>query len=323
MDLSGLIELPTGSNRRFLRQEFTPLLRLDVDRYMIVPEASGAVKIFLDTTVHRPGVVKLILIPPGHADSLDVPADLNVVGDAFDDTKMFALEVQSFAVGAEVRFASIARSFDARSAVAPTIISATIADADNDHIVVVFSEDVYLKTLSHVTLDYDTVVGTVRTIDSVAGNGTDTLTFALSGKVTDGDVINLVVRTTPAPALGTQDGVAIVGGSTPITNNVTAPTIVSATVEDADDNKLVVVFSEAVDVASLVGLTLLFSAGAVATLTAIESGNGTATVGFTISRSILATDVFDLVVGASNTIDDLNDNEMDADTVAVTNNVVA
>jgi hypothetical protein len=70
----------------------------------------------------------------------------------------------------------------------------------------------------------------------------------------------------------------------------TAPVIVSATVEEANPNALVVVWSLPVWIESLTGLSLSFVSGTTRTITAVESGNGTATVTFTLSGNFDGTE---------------------------------
>jgi hypothetical protein len=103
--------------------------------------------------------------------------------------------------------------------------------------------------------------------------------------------------------------------------DTTAPTLVSATVTYSDPNALVLVFSEAVYLADVAGLSLAFSVGTARTVTAIESGNGTDTVTVTLSGNVAASDVFTMDVAASS-IQDLNGNWLAAlDDFACANNV--
>ena len=100
----------------------------------------------------------------------------------------------------------------------------------------------------------------------------------------------------------------------------TAPTITTATVEDANPNKLVVVFSEVVTITNTTGLTI--TGAATPTLNA-PTGTGSDTVTFTLSTAITNGQSVTLNVDSSNTIKDAANNSLAAATKAITNNVAA
>lgn len=103
--------------------------------------------------------------------------------------------------------------------------------------------------------------------------------------------------------------------------DTTKPTIVSITVPNLDPDGLVIVFSEAVFDLDLVGLTLAFSAGTPRTIIALESGQDTNTLTFTLSGVVAGTDVLTFSASAANTIQDENGNALAAVVAhAVTNN---
>jgi len=100
----------------------------------------------------------------------------------------------------------------------------------------------------------------------------------------------------------------------------TAPTITTATVEDANPNKLVVVFSEVVTITNTTGLTI--TGAATPTLSA-PTGSGSNTITFTLSTALTNGQSVTLNVTSSNTIKDAASNSLAATTKAITNNVAA
>ena len=103
-------------------------------------------------------------------------------------------------------------------------------------------------------------------------------------------------------------------------SDTTAPTILIATVEDANPNKLVVVFSEVVTIANTTGLTI--TGAATPTLSA-PTGSGSNTITFTLSTALTNGQSVTLNVASSNTIKDAANNALAATTKAITNNVAA
>ena len=97
-----------------------------------------------------------------------------------------------------------------------------------------------------------------------------------------------------------------------------APTVVSATVDTLDANKLVVVFSEPVKVRDLTGMSLNFTVGTARTITAIESGEGTATVAFTLSGNVSSGDSLSFVVGSGRLATDYYGNALALGSTPVT-----
>ena len=102
--------------------------------------------------------------------------------------------------------------------------------------------------------------------------------------------------------------------------DTTAPTILTATVEDANPDKLVVVFSEVVTIANTTGLTI--TGAATPTLSA-PTGSGSNTITFTLSTALTNGQSVTLNIASSNTIKDAANNALAATTKAITNNVAA
>lgn len=105
-----------------------------------------------------------------------------------------------------------------------------------------------------------------------------------------------------------------------VPGDVTAPTVVSATMSDTNKDGLVVVFSEAVNVTNVTGLSLDGTMAGVS-VTAIESGNGTDTVTFTLSANLSYNESGNFVYGGTNTIEDLSGNPLASGSTAVTLNI--
>jgi len=102
--------------------------------------------------------------------------------------------------------------------------------------------------------------------------------------------------------------------------DITAPTITTATVDDANPDKLVVVFSEVVTITNTTGLTI--TGAATPTLSA-PTGGGSTTITFTLSTALTNGQAVTLNVASSNTIKDTANNSLAATTKSITNNVAA
>lgn len=99
----------------------------------------------------------------------------------------------------------------------------------------------------------------------------------------------------------------------------TAPIVLSAAVNQIDTpTALTVVFSAAMYLPTTAGLSLSVSVGSAATITGITSGNGTTTVVFGLSRSIVNTDVLSFVSAGGTADQDLAGNLLGATTTGVT-----
>jgi len=97
-----------------------------------------------------------------------------------------------------------------------------------------------------------------------------------------------------------------------------APTIISVKVEDANPDKLVVVFSEVVNITDVTGLTIT---GDVTPIISASTGSGSNTITFTLSTALTNGQSVTLNVASSNTIKDAANNALAATTKAITNNV--
>ena len=102
--------------------------------------------------------------------------------------------------------------------------------------------------------------------------------------------------------------------------DTTAPTILSATVEDDNKDKLVLVFSEVVNITDVAGLTIT---GDVTPTLSAPTGTGTNTITFTLSAALTNGQSVTLDVAGTNTIKDVANNALAATTKAITNNAAA
>ena len=100
--------------------------------------------------------------------------------------------------------------------------------------------------------------------------------------------------------------------------DTTALTITTVTVEDANPDKLVVVFSEVVTITDITGLTI--TGDATPTLSA-PTGSGSNTITFTLSTALTNGQSVTLNVASNNTIKDTANNSLAATTKVITNNV--
>lgn len=200
---------------------------------------------------------------------------------------------------------------------APTVSSATVEDSDPDALVVVFSESVNITNLTGLSLSFST--GTAKTLSSVSGSGSNTLTFALSAAIENGDVFTFDFGA--SNTIEDTSGNALAAGNSSVTNNVAAdpaPTLSSATVEDASPYDVVLTFSEVVT-ATNTGYTVRFD-GVPITISSL-SGSGTDTLTLTVDQPCRENYTVTLDYSAGDTQDGASQSLADISGQAVTNNV--
>lgn len=105
--------------------------------------------------------------------------------------------------------------------------------------------------------------------------------------------------------------------------DVTAPTVSTASCSGSNLDALLVTFTEPVYLSATTGLTLSFSVGTARTITAIESGNGTTAILFTLSGNLAGTDVFSFVIGSTRVVCDYSGNLAATGTTSVTNGIAS
>lgn len=163
---------------------------------------------------------------------------------------------------------------------------------------------------------YNIYLGGVKQNTTLVTN----LSYALSG---------LTASTAYSVTVSAVDGSGNESAQTAATNfsttaaaDTTAPTISSATIENAAPSNLVVVFSEAVTIGALTGLSIT---GTSAPTISSVTGSGTSTLTFVLSAAAVNGNVWTLDVLGTNTIKDTaaTPNALAATTQAITNNVAA
>lgn len=119
--------------------------------------------------------------------------------------------------------------------------------------------------------------------------------------------------------LALEQGITLTGGTIIqcAVPDTTPPTVVSSRADATNADAVTVVFSKPVSVKALTGLSLSFSVGTPRTITAIESGDGTSTVTFTLSGNLSSSDVLSFVVGSTRVAADYSDNLVATSTTSV------
>lgn len=107
-----------------------------------------------------------------------------------------------------------------------------------------------------------------------------------------------------------------------VTIDLTAPTVQSATVENASPDTLIVVFDEAVNITNVTGLSLGGDWTGV-NVSSIASGNGTNTISFALSAPLGDGETGTFIYAVNNTVSDTNGNPLAAGSTAITNNVTS
>ena len=165
--------------------------------------------------------------------------------------------------------------------ISPTVVSMTVTEADPNDLVVVFNE---LVNATNIGYAFRVDAG-ARTLDAVAGSGTNTLTFTIAGAaITSANAIDLSYDSGTGDTLNGATIELVSFTEDAVTNDV-APVVVSMTVEDGAKNDLVVTFNEIVTATNL-GYAFRVDAGA-RTLDAV-SGSGTTILTFTIAGAVIA-----------------------------------
>lgn len=170
---------------------------------------------------HSPGGEKCIIFEPGSLTTMRVSPALNVQGDCaidplsflvtdLDTDKRYALlltQSQTVTVGSM-------RIIAEEDVSAPTIVRAVVDSLNPDAITIQFTKNMVFPTIAGMSLSFS--VGTPRSIIGIeSGNGSDTITFTLSGTVSSADVASLVVASNRT-ATDYFDN-ALATGTTPVT----------------------------------------------------------------------------------------------------------
>jgi hypothetical protein len=166
---------------------FTSLLRFDTRKRMVFSgNGSEACVLALDAAGgHVEGVTVSVFIPAGEAGSLRTGGDLNTAAwDPFVPSSDYLVTC----LWTNDSVFSAGKNQGLRDTVAPTIVSATVDSSAPTSLVLVFSEPVIVPALTGLSLVFS--AGTSRTLTAVAsGQGTDTITFTLSGAFDGSEVV--------------------------------------------------------------------------------------------------------------------------------------
>lgn len=166
-------------------EAFAETVVMDRNAYAVY-SGSSSVAFSLAASGHVNGTRKVITIPAYTATSVVFGADLHQTGDAFNATADYEIEIRR----ENGRVSTRTRSLTVDDAKAPTILYAVAPTAAPTTIQVVFDEPVYCVALTGLSLAFTS--GTPRTLVSVTGKGTTTLTFTLSGALSPGDAPSFV-----------------------------------------------------------------------------------------------------------------------------------
>lgn len=174
-------------------ETFSPMLGFDQDRFAVHngDGSSALVLAISSSATPKLGATYELLVPAGSLSSPSfdaVASDLNTGSwetlDIAADYKIFAVVESS----SPLRISSSGKNLGLRDVAVPTIGTRTVAAGAPTHLVVSFSERMVCPTVEGLSL-----TGTARTILSVSGDGSDTLTFVLSGALTGEETLSFVI----------------------------------------------------------------------------------------------------------------------------------
>lgn len=198
------------------------------------------------------------------------------------------------------------------------IQSATIEDAEKNDIVMVFNNVVTGTNLGF------TIAGTTSTaFSSISGSGTNTITGVLANAATDLETVTIsYVQATGDIVDGASSELGDLTNYS-VTNNIIGivlPTLDTITIEEANPNNVVMVFSEIVTGTNL-GFTL---SGTTSTTFSSISGSGTNTITGVLSDNVIASET--VLLSYSESTGDIVDPTLDAladiTNQAITNNTI-
>lgn len=161
--------------------------------------------------------------------------------------------------------------------ISPTLSNFTISDSYPSRVYFNSSEVIIASTFTGFAISGKTISGiTINTGQTTGHYFTVTAAFIQGGSHT-------IAYTTGSNLQDANANALEAFSATAITNNIANPTLTSATVENATDNRLSMTFIEAVTITTA-GWSISASGGAV-TINSV-SGSGTSTPYFVLSRSI-------------------------------------
>jgi len=271
---------------------------LDYNSVITLSQSGSMIYNGADTSVelsalppHVPGATLVILFPSGTitgdntvtlADSLNPPASV-ANGEIFDSSLHYRVWVTAVSTTMVVSTVTVCVDTDF---INPTITDAAI-DGYVDIIDVTFSESVNWLNASGFSIAN-------HTIDSISGSGTDwSIQLVDPFSVDESRSLVWTSDNTVYDLASNQ----LLASSIAITNTLGYPTISSA---EVTDDALTIVFSEAVDVTGVTGLTLV---GTSAVFASVTSGSGTTTVIFALDTPVDEADTITLTITTPNDIE--------------------
>ncbi len=199
----------------------------------------------------------------------------------------------------------------------PEIIAAVVENDSPFEVVVTFTEEVTYDDFTGLTVN-----GSLGSIISISGDGTDVITLTLDEEIVYGDVVsldysggNITDLATLPNSLDNFTGITVI-------NNVEAetinPTIVSAVIEHTSQDDIVVNFDEMVYITDVSGFSI---SGTSASISNVD-GSGTTVLTFTLDANALYSDILTLSYdGLGNTEDRVGNILMPVD-FSVINNIL-
>lgn len=199
-------------------KDYMPPLKVMDDDIIYTLDETGARtgKSKWDRVVGNGGIIDLSVFEIGRSDLTVTAGVVTTVNEAIYDIVFSRRGSVSM-----VHLVDSGETYTAPDVTPPTVTSATVEDADQDALVVVFSEVVTITDTTGLSLDGS---WTGTSITGVSGSGTNTLTFALDTPVANGESGNFVYGGTNNIIDGSAN--ALAAGSTAVTNNVAASIIV-------------------------------------------------------------------------------------------------
>ncbi len=165
-------------------------------------------------------------------------------------------------------------------AVAPTLVKASVENANPNQLILEFDEIVLAENHSGISINGTTAIAT-----EISGSGTNVLTVTLDANVLYGEILTLDYNSgTITDKAKTPNALASISNYSAHNNvayvDIFAPNFVSATIEDATPSQIDLVFDEIVTINE--GLGFSFTGKSVTGI----SGSGTNTISFTLDIQV-------------------------------------
>jgi hypothetical protein len=169
--------------------------------------------------------------------------------------RFFIFELPAVLLAFGLVFTACNLGTDTSDTTPPTLISAVVANATSNQLILTFSEPTTADSAAGWTLTGAHISG------DPTGLGTATWTVPLSSNVTSGSTLSMSYNSSAGNTRDTAGNPLRNIASFTVTNNVsgsdtTSPSLISAVVANAAPNQLILIFSEPTTADSAVGWTL-------------------------------------------------------------------